>query len=174
MRGRIGQHELERAVAALRACLGQLTTIQRRVLILRAGLGPRRALSREQVARRLDLGRAQVRRVEQRGLRRLGGLDGAGRCVARDGVAAAALFGSGAFGGTALAAATKGSAGLARPGSGVKGVSASGGGDDGPSLGEALPPPLGRGSDWTLLILVMAAAMVALLVRRELRRQRQR
>jgi hypothetical protein len=55
-------------------------------------------------------------------------------------------------------------------------VSASGGGDDDrdhdSGLGATLPAPFGQGSDWTLPILAMAAAMLVLLLVRELRRQR--
>jgi Sigma-70, region 4 len=178
VRGSLTQHELARVVAELRGCLGQLAPKQRRVLALRAGVGSRPALSRRQVARRLGLGVAQTRRIEQRGLRRLGALDGAGRCVVGNGALTfGALLGSGPFGllyASASTAAVDG-AGLEQARSGIKGVSEAGGSDDdgGSSvLGAALPSPLGQGSDWTLLILLMVAAMVVLLMRRELRRQR--
>ncbi|HEX7291712.1 MAG TPA: hypothetical protein VF250_11365, partial [Conexibacter sp.] len=149
----------------------QLAPTQRRVLVLRTGLGPRDALSRDRVARRLDLGLAQTRRIERRGLRRLSALDAAGRCVGDGGGAALASAPLGMPPGAALAAAAGAGAVLGQPRGDVKGVSGSGGGG-GPSLADVLPPPLGEGSDWTLLILLMLAAMVALLVRRELRRQR--
>ncbi len=155
----------------LRQCLGQLTATQRRVLILRTGLGPRDALSRDRVARRLDLGLAQTRRIERRGLRRLSSLDNAGRCAGGSSGVALASLPFGASPGAGLVAVPGEGAVLGQPRGDVKGVSGSGG-DDGPRLADVLPPPLGQGSDWTLLILLMAAAMVALLVRRELRRQR--
>jgi hypothetical protein len=148
------------------------------VLVLLAGLGPRPGLSPDQVARRLGLGVARTRQIERHALRRLGALDGAGRCVAAGGaVAFGTLSASAPFGlsdgSTSMAAAGVDSMGGAR--GAVEGVSSSGGGgDEGSALGAALPPPLGQGSDWTLLILLTVAALVALLMRRELRRQRGR
>jgi hypothetical protein len=173
--GSLTRSQLARVVASLRGCLDQLAPEERRVLVLRAGLGPRPGLSRSQVARRLGLGVAQTGRIERRALRRLGALDGAGRCVAGGGaVPSGALLASALFGrsnGSSPGAAD--GAAPAWPRNGIEGVSGSGGGNDGSSaLGAALPSPLGQGSDWTLLILLMVAALVGLLVRRELRRQR--
>jgi hypothetical protein len=170
--GSLTRTQLARVVAGLRGCLGQLPREQRRVLVLRAGVGPRPGLSRSQVARRLGLGVAQTRRIERRALRRLGALDGAGRCVAGGGaVTSGALLASAAFGLSNGSVSRPADGG--RPRGGVEGVSDSGGRDDGGSaLGAALPSPLGRGSDWTLLLLLTVAALVVLLMRRELRRQR--
>jgi hypothetical protein len=172
VRGTLTQHQLERTVARLSACLDDLGARERRVLALRAGLGPRPALSRPRVASRLGLGVAQTRRIERRALRSLGALDGAGRCGGGTGlVAPLALFGAAGVLVPTSAGAVRSDA---APRSAVGGVSASGvgaGGDNGSGLGDALPPPLGRGSDWTLLILLMLLAMVGLLVRRELRRR---
>jgi hypothetical protein len=160
-------------VARLHGCLGQLVPKQRSVLVLLTGFGPGPDLSRRQVARRLGLGVAQTRRIERQAVRRLGALDAAGRCVAGGAVTFAGLASLDLSNGSMLAATSGDGAALGRARGAVKGVSASGGGDGGGSaLGAALPPPLGQGSDWTLLILLMVAAMVALLVRRELRRQR--
>jgi Sigma-70, region 4 len=174
--GSLTQHKLEQVVASLRACLGQLEPRQRRVLVLRAGLGPRPALSRRQVARRLGVGVTQARRIERRALRRLGALDGAGRCVAGSSLSSASTAAAllGLTGGATLAATGDGGLGQAR--SGIEGVSANGGGDEDPDgdsgLGAALPAPFGEGGDWTLPILAMGAAMLVLLLVRELRRQR--
>jgi hypothetical protein len=174
--GSLSQRALERTVAQLHGCLDQLSDEQRRVLSLRAGLGPRPALSRTHVAHRLGLGVATTRRIERRALRRLGAADGAGQCVAGGASASAGamlLLGSSPFAladGSTLAAA--GDGGASGPRSGIKGVSDSGGGaSGGSSLGDALPPPIGDGSDWTLLILLMLFGMLGLLVRRELRRR---
>ncbi len=171
-RGALSQHQLERTVADLRQCVDQLGEAQRRVLTLRAGLGPRAPLSRTQVARRLDLSRPQAGRIERRGLRRLGALDAAGRCgvtaATTSATIASLLAPAGALATSSTAAGDVGSA--SRPRYGIEGVSASGGGD-GASLDDVLPPPIGDGSDWTALILLMLAATVGLLVRRELRRR---
>ncbi len=172
--GSLTRSELARVVASLRGCLGQLPPEERRVLLLRAGLGPRPGLSSSQVARRLGLGVAQTRRIERRALRRLGALDGAGRCGGGGTVRSGALLASALFDRSngSLSGAADGAA-LDRPRNGIEGVSGSGGGHDGSSaLGAELPSPLGHGSDWTLLILLMVAAPAGLLVRRELRRQR--
>jgi hypothetical protein len=154
----------------MQGCLDGLAAGERRVLVLRAGLGAAPALSRSDVARRLGLPVPQTGRIERRGLRRLEALDGAGRCD--DGRrAAASPFGVDNVdlaGGSGLIPVGDGRAEGSQPRSGVAGVSASGGG--GGDLGDALPPPIGDGSDWTVLILLTLLAMVGLLVRRELRR----
>jgi hypothetical protein len=170
-RGVLSQRRLEQTVGDLRQCVDQLSDPQQRVLTLRAGLGPLPPLSRTQVARRLDLTRGQTGRIERRGLRRLGALDGAGRCggVAGASTAAAASLLAPA-GALATSAATADVGSASQPRYGVEGVSASGG-NGGPSLDDVLPPPIGDGADWTVLILLMLAAMVGLLVRRELRRR---
>ncbi len=172
--GSLTQSQLERVVAQLQVCLGQLAPTQRSVLVLRGGLGPRPALSRAQVASWLGLGVPQTRQIEQRGLRRLDALDAAGRCVAGGGaVPFGTLLASAPFDLSGSSSPVGDGAALGRSHGGVKGVSESGTGNDGNSvLGVSLPPPLGQGSDWTLLILLMVAGLIALLVRRELRRQR--
>ena len=166
--GALSQAQLERTVARLRQCLGQLPDRQDRVLSLRAGVGPRPALSRTQVARRLGLGVAETRRVERRGLRRLGALDGAGMCSATAATASPLGWLLGATTPLGVIGATAATDWSAADFNAVKGVSEAGGGGDGGGL--ALPPPIGDGADWTLLILLGLAAMLALLVRREVRR----
>jgi hypothetical protein len=61
-------------VANRRACLEDLSSLERRVLVLRAGVGPSPPLSRASVARRLRVTVRRVARVERAGLRRLLGL----------------------------------------------------------------------------------------------------
>jgi hypothetical protein len=164
---------LHRLVLDARACMDQLGARERRVLGLRAGLGPRPALSRGQVASRLGLGVAQTGRIERSGLRRLGALEGAGACAGASGSRTI-----GAAGGL-LPTAASAAALATTPRSAIGGVSASGRGDGARSehnggsggLGDALPPPLGQGSDWTLLILLTLLALVGLLVGREVRRR---
>jgi hypothetical protein len=171
-RGSLPQHRLERAIARLQGCLAELSDRQQRVLSLRAGLGSRPALTPTEVARRLHLGVAQAERIERRGLRRLGVLDGAGRCAgaaASDALRSSVALAGGS--GTPTAGALDGLDEGSQPRSGIKGVSKSGGGDDGGSGGLALPPPIGNGGDWTLLILLALAAMLGVFVRRELRRR---
>jgi hypothetical protein len=170
--GSLSQAQLERTVARLRGCLGQLTDDQRRVLALRAGLGPRPALSRAQVARRLGLGVGQTRRIEHRALRRLGTLDSAGMCAQGAMPAAPLTLLTGgllsALPSDGAAIGVDSSASSPPPRSGVKGVSEAGDGGNGSGL--ALPPPIGDGADWSLLILLGLAAGLALLVRYEVRR----
>jgi hypothetical protein len=175
--GSLTRQRLERVVAKLHGCLGQLAPMQRRVLVLLAGVGSRPALGRAQVARRLGLGIAQTGRIERHAVWRLGALDAAGRCVAGGGGGTpsfAALLTLGPAGlDSGLTPAAGDGAALGRSRGAVKGVSESGGSQGGgAALGAALPPPLGRGSAWTLVLMLMVAALVVLLVRRELRRQR--
>ncbi|HZV75282.1 MAG TPA: sigma factor-like helix-turn-helix DNA-binding protein [Conexibacter sp.] len=170
----VAQRRLERAVARLQACLSGLTERERRILTLRAGLGPGPALSRAQVARLLDLSLTRTGQIERRGLRRLGALDRAGRCAGGGGVSTAWLWGSASGSTPLLATPTGGMEHAADPASrprfGIEGVIASGGGSGRGSGFDALPPPLGHGSDETLLILLALLAALGLLVRWELRR----
>jgi hypothetical protein len=167
------QRRLERTVAQLQGCLGTLSTSERRVLALRAGLGPRPALSRPRVARRLGMSLRRTGAIERRGLRRLDALGAAGRCgtsaepAVAYGLLATAAGGLGAAWDPLSARMGAGRGASQRPRSGIGGVVASGGGG---SLGDALPPPIGHGSDWTVLILLTLLATLGLLVRRELRR----
>src|SRR6185369_5294000 len=108
-----------------------------------------------------------------RALRRLGALDGAGMCTA--GAAAASplrLLTGGLLSALPPYGAAIGgnpAAGAPPPRFGVKGVSEAGG-DGGSGGGLALPPPIGDGADWTLLVLLGLASMLALLVWYEVRR----
>ena len=74
------ERRLRSTVARLDSCLGGLPALERRVLVLRSGLGARQPRSRAGVGRALDLSPRRVGRVERRGLRRLRGLAGGGRC----------------------------------------------------------------------------------------------
>jgi len=89
------ERRLRRAVRRLHACLDGLPTLERRVLVLRSGLGPREPRPRARVARVLDVSRAEVGRLERRGLRRLRGLarGGCGGGRSTDGGAAAPATG---------------------------------------------------------------------------------
>jgi hypothetical protein len=173
------QHRLERTVARLRGCLGELGADERRVLALRAGLGPGAALSRPQVARRLGLGVARVGSIERRGLRRLGALDGASACAAAAStMSSLPLVPPPAFLGVADAASASDVGAGARHGShprfGVGGVVAHGGG--GGRSGFGALPPIGPHDAATLLIALMLIVSMllvtlGLLVRRELKRR---
>ena len=75
------ERRLRTTVARLGACLDSVPALERRVLVLRSGLGARRPRSRAGVGRALDLSVRRVGRLERRGLRRLRGLAGGGRCA---------------------------------------------------------------------------------------------
>lgn len=168
------QRRLELVVEHRRQCLDDLGSAERRVLDLRAGLGPGMPLTRPQVARRLGLGVAQTGRIEQRGLRRLDALAGAGACGGVGGAVATA----GPL--TATSALMGGASGDMMPATdassrfGVGGVVAHGGSDSGSgdrSGLDALPPPIGGGGEATLLVVLGLLVALALLVRRELSRR---
>ena len=64
----------------LRPCLHKLTRVEWGVLQLRAGSATTRGLDAREVGRRLGLSRANVLKVERRGIRRLKALGGARGC----------------------------------------------------------------------------------------------
>ena len=75
----------------LRPCLDKLTRVEWGVLQLRAGSATTRGLDAREVGRRLGLSRANVLKVERRGVRRLKTLGGARGCKKADKRKAAAV-----------------------------------------------------------------------------------
>jgi hypothetical protein len=74
------ERRLRTTVKGLQRCLGGLSGLEHRVLVLRAGIGAGPPRTRARVARRLHISARRVTRLERRGVRRLRGLAGAGRC----------------------------------------------------------------------------------------------
>jgi Sigma-70, region 4 len=165
-------------------CLADLPTRQRRVLRLRAGVGPPPPASRTTVARRLDLGMAQVRRAERRGLRALrragqggcaapgsvdgfaGGADSAGgepaTVLASDAIAAAMTRAGGGGDGGSSGSGPGGDAGSGS-GSGKDSVANGNGGGSGGVKGATAIRPAQRdgATDITLLLLFAILAGIA-------------
>jgi hypothetical protein len=185
------QKRLQRALEEHGGCLTRLSSTQRRLVLLRVGVDGKRPLSRRRVARRLDMSLKRLVREERRAISRL---TGSGACSAASDEAGAADGGAAIDAGSAarglgalLAGDPAGALSATTSAQGeVAGARASGS-DAGPAEGVTAErhdasertvntpfgafDPTSRGSIAVAMAFAALAALAALLLAREFRRQ---